>query len=588
MEITPKDLTIGQLFANYNEQFLIPAYQRRYAWKYNQYAALFDDIDNLGTNEKHLFGTVLFNSGFFKGGLNTPEIVDGQQRITTLSLLFLAIKSRYLELKNKKKAEEVDKYLISKDYDEKIQNKLILGDLDNPDYAKILKAVEIDKILNQNLKDAYEYFLEFLRDYFPLKELNLFFFKLSNNCVVIRLDISDAKNVYKLFEIINNRGLRLSATDIIKNFILGHASQLGERSLSDIKRLWADIIVSLDNINTDNFLRQYLASILRRKVTAGSLISEFKDHYKKNVKKSEMISEFSIEDEYSEDDDENENNSDKQNTKKIKKINITTFLRNIKRASIIYSNLLNKAFPDNNINRALNDLDRIQSFPTNIFMLELFSRELNKQQYYKALNQLKSFMIRRNICEYRTGELDAIFARLCKVSDTNLNQNIKKELIEDFPRDEEFINYFQKHQFKGKNKERAKYVLEQIEYYLTDNKNEYVINTSDEVHLEHIMPQNISTNKSKNLFGNWEQYLGSDHKSKHKRYVWRIGNLTLLSDELNLGASNNPFTKKKIFYKKSSLQINAKIIANNRQFRFNNQEKRGYELAKIAVKIWQL
>ena len=131
-------------------------------------------------------------------------------------------------------------------------------------------------------------------------------------------------------------------------------------------------------------------------------------------------------------------------------------------------------------------------------------------------------MIRRNICESRTGELDTIFARLCKIPDIDINKNIKFELSEDFPNDEEFTNYFLKHQFKGKNKDRAKYVLEQIEYYLTDNKNEYIINTSDEVHLEHIMPQKISTIKSKKIYGNWEDYLGIDCKSKHKRYVCEL------------------------------------------------------------------
>ena len=71
-------------------------------------------------------------------------------------MLLLAIKNRYIELKNKKKAEEVEKFLISKDYDERIRNKLVLGDIDNPDYEKILRANEIDRIINDNLKNAYE------------------------------------------------------------------------------------------------------------------------------------------------------------------------------------------------------------------------------------------------------------------------------------------------------------------------------------------------------------------------------------------------------------------------------------------------
>lgn len=591
MEITPKDLTIGQLFANYNEQFSVPAYQRRYAWKDHQYGALFDDIHILDMQDKHLFGTILFNTGFFKGGLNIPEIVDGQQRITTLSLLLLAVKNRYLELKDEKKAEEVEKYLISKDYDEKVRSKLILGDLDNDDYNKIMQDIDNDTIVNHNLLGAYENFLEWLREFESKKELTQFYFKLTNNCIVIRIDINDAKNVYKLFEIINNRGLKLSATDIIKNFILGHASQLGPKTLTETKRLWADIIVNLDGINTDNFLRQFLASVLTTKVSKGLLVQSFKNYYKKRVKDTDMISDYAIEDEYvDEDEEDSENGTADQNDNKIKiiKISISNFLKEIKTASKIYSQIISKSFSDGAINASLYDLTRIQSLPANIFLLSLFSRNLDQKIKRKVLEQIISFMLRRNICEARTGELDSIFARLSKIDDKNILKRIKDFLHEHMPTDEEFSSFFQKHQFKGKKKERAKYVLEQIEYHLTKNKNEYIINSSEEVHLEHIMPQNITSKKSKKIYGDWETYLGNKNKGKHRRYLWRIGNLTLLSDELNIGASNNPFLRKKSFYKQSALALNKEIIKNYSQFKISNQEKRGKELAEIALEIWNL
>jgi len=590
MEITPKDLTIGQLFANYNEQFCVPAYQRRYAWKDRQYEALFDDIDLLDMQDKHLFGTILFNTGFFKGGLNIPEIVDGQQRIITLSLLLLAIKNRYIELKDKKKAEEVEKYLISKDYDEKVRNKLVLGDLDNADYNQIMLDVD-NTIVNQNLLGAYKDLLEWLREFETKKELNQFYFKLTNNCIVIRLDINDAKNVYKLFEIINNRGLKLSATDIIKNFILGHASQVGDKTLDKTKRLWADIIINLDGINTDNFLRQYLASVLTAKVSKGLLVQSFKDYYKKRVKDTDMISGYGIEDEYGEEDEEDiENSADEQiNVKSIiRKVSISSFLKEIKAASNIYSKIISKNFSDKAINNSLYDLERIQSLPANIFFLSLFSHNFDINIQRKALEQIKTFMMRRNICEARTGELDSIFARLAKIEGKDILRKTKKMLEYHLPSNEEFSSSFQKHQFKGKNKERAKYVLEQIEYHLTKNKNEYVINCSEEVHLEHIMPQNIVSKKSKKIFGDWENYIGVKNKGKHLKYLWRIGNLTLLSDELNIGASNNPFFRKKSFYKQSSLALNKEIVKNYSQFKISNQEKRGKELAEIALKIWKL
>lgn len=392
-----------------------------------------------------------------------------------------------------------------------------------------------------------------------------------------------------MFEIINNRGLRLSSTDVIKNFILGHASHFGEDTLNEVKRLWADIIINLDKINTDDFLRQFLSSILRKKISESFLISEFKNYYKKRVKSSQGISDFSIENEYPEEDEDSYNSNEDENPQiKNRKIKITTFLKKIKATSKIYSKIINKSFDHQAINKSLFDLERIQSFPSNIFLLDLFSRKLELKNYYRVLEQIKAFMIRRNICEYRTGELDSIFANLCNVIDEHIEKNVSDYLKYYLPTDEEFQNYFQKHQFKGKNKARAKYVLEQIEYYLTGNKNEYVINSSEEVHLEHIMPQKITTNKSKEIYGDWENYLNVGDDYKHKQYVWRIGNLTLLSDELNLGASNNPFIRKKNFYKQSSLQLNKEIVQSYRQFKFKDQERRSRYFANLAVKIWKL
>jgi uncharacterized protein with ParB-like and HNH nuclease domain len=227
MNITPNKLTIGQLFANQNEQFIIPAYQRRYAWKEVQVRAMFDDINLLQENDNHLFGMLVFHTKPFVGGLNQPELVDGQQRITTLSILLMAIRKRFLELDKVEKAHEITKMLTSKGYDDIERNKVILGDLDNSDYSYLIKEKNLDQIKNHNLKNAYMSFYGWVSKH-NLEQLNKFFYKLINVAVVIRLDIGLAKDAYKLFETINNRGLKLSGTDLIKNFLFGHASQLGD------------------------------------------------------------------------------------------------------------------------------------------------------------------------------------------------------------------------------------------------------------------------------------------------------------------------------------------------------------------------
>jgi hypothetical protein len=135
--------------------------------------------------------------------------------------------------------------------------------------------------------------------------------------------------------------------------------------------------------------------------------------------------------------------------------------------------------------------------------------------------------------------------------------------------------------------DRARYVLEQIEYHLIKDKGEYKLSSAKDVHLEHIIPQVINTKKAKKEFGDWVTYLGPGAIIKHKKYVSRIGNLTLLAGELNIKASNNPFNNKKENYKKSNLKLNDSLANHYRQFKFQQVDDRSRELTEIALKIWK-
>ena len=194
-------------------------------------------------------------------------------------------------------------------------------------------------------------------------------------------------------------------------------------------------------------------------------------------------------------------------------------------------------------------------------------------------------MLRRHICEYRTGELDDIFPKLTEVTGKEIVGQIKKALLKHFPKSEEFEAKFAGHNFKG-NEARAKYVLEQFEYDLISSQDEYVINSGNEVHLEHIIPQTIETKKSLKEYGDWVGYLGKDALEKHEQYVNRVGNYTLLAQKLNIKASNNPFRAKKKEYKKSNINLTKEIAQKYSRFKFKQVEQRSKDFAKAATRIW--
>jgi uncharacterized protein with ParB-like and HNH nuclease domain len=110
---------------------LVPSYQRRYAWGYNQIKALYDDIRMLKEGDGHLFGMIILHSDLHLGGLNKPELVDGQQRLTTLAILLKVIQQCFKNMGNKDKEDQIKKMLVCSGYDDKELPKLELGELDN-------------------------------------------------------------------------------------------------------------------------------------------------------------------------------------------------------------------------------------------------------------------------------------------------------------------------------------------------------------------------------------------------------------------------------------------------------------------------
>jgi hypothetical protein len=196
-------------------------------------------------------------------------------------------------------------------------------------------------------------------------------------------------------------------------------------------------------------------------------------------------------------------------------------------------------------------------------------------------------MLRRHICEYRTAELDDIFSKITDISDADILSELKNRLIKFFPRNDEFEERLSTHSFKG-NEDRAKYILEKFEYNMIGDQGEYILNSGNEVHLEHIIPQTIDTKKACKEYGDWVRYLGREALVKHEQYVDRIGNYTLLGQKLNIKASNNPFRAKKKEYKKSNIRLTQDLVANYSRFKFKQVEGRSLDFSKSAVKIWCL
>lgn len=614
MKITPTTHTIGQFFHNSTEQFFIPAYQRRYAWRDSQLDALFNDIYQLKDGDTHLLGTLVLLADTHNSSINRLEVVDGQQRITTLCLLLKILRDNLVEKKeHADKVTEVNKYLSCEVSDKK-ERKLILGDLDAEDYEKIMDNKIGVELENERLKGALDFFGE--RVGLLGKDAPSFYRKLTNQVELIRLDIGQARDAYKLFETINNRGLKLSAADIIKNFLLGHASLLGDDMLKEVKGEWRQLVLELDKLDysdMDRFFRQYLMGKIRLKVSKSMLVEEFKNYYYLNVQEAQQLSDYkarvgligkkggrrrqgtSEAEEYDENGTEDIAKFDLEAYQQ-RKLGIKLFASELKEYGTIYKSLIRAEHENPKVARRLTALKKIEALPAYTFLVNLMWRGVEDKELIKVLDLIECFLLRRQVCEYRTSELDDIFPHLCVLSQKDIKDivdKVKKELLDNLPGDEEFLEKFPYSNYRGAE-ERAKYILSRIELRLQGDSEEMDIRGGREVQLEHIIPQTISGKKAKEEEGgDWRKYLGGERIGKdkvrelHRKYLNRIGNLTILAEKPNIKASNNPFRAKVSEYKKSAFRLNKDLVDNYRKFKFHEVDNRSEWLAEYAVKIWR-
>lgn len=589
MKITPTSLTINQLFGSTNEQYVVPAYQRRYSWHEKQVHELIDDIEALDGNDTHLLGSVVCLTGHHKAGLNELELVDGQQRITTLSIVLECLRERLEAEDAAEEASEVRQLLTARALGGTSGKKVALDSIDANEFSDLVQNAGSGEFKNKNLARAFEIVRERAAEV-SLTDIRAFLYKLRNQALVIRLDVGHAKDAFKLFETINNRGLKLSPTDIIKNFLLGNAARFGASALDLARRNWTEVLGHLDGTNSDGFFRYYLMSVLQTRMAMSEVVAEFKKYFMKSVSEAEALpghADYKDSDDFDDDDagGDEEHADTAEQAVPDKRVSFQEFITHLNLCAKVYGELQLAKTGDARFDRHLRNLRMIKAIQTYGFLMHLRSGGCADKDFLEILRITESFILRRHVCRERTNETEALFARLCG-ADASSPVKVTKEAYRALcPPDEKVRQEFSQAHFAANLIDRARYCLERIELSKHGKHNELNVLGSDDVHVEHIMPQKIKTKSMKKEFGDWVSYLGPNAEAMHPRYVDRIGNMTLFAGPLNIGASNNPFARKKTAYKESAIQITKELTWKS-NFRFKDIEKRSRALADAAVEIW--
>ena len=251
--------------------------------------------------------------------------------------------------------------------------------------------------------------------------------------MIIRLDVSEAKDAFKLFETINNRGLRLSATDIIKNFILGNAARFGAGSLDLARDKWARLLADLDGIALDTFFRQYMMAHLRRRVTKSEVVEEFQKSFMREVQEADALPERShYSDRDAEDDGDDEiedvvesgddidtasgDDEDDETSPISVRVPFTEFLDGLVTRAGIYRQLVLAKTGIPALDRRLRNLRLIRAQPSYGFLMSLRAGGCTDKKFEEVLRLTEAFLLRRHTTRERTNENETVFAQLCGAS----------------------------------------------------------------------------------------------------------------------------------------------------------------------------
>ena len=543
-------------------QFVIPVYQRNYDWTTGQCKQLLDDILEVGTSKKmnaHFIGSIVYvhDDVYTASRIKELTVIDGQQRLTTLTLVYLVLHRLAKDLHNEGLVNEISEtYLINKFSPE--EEKLKLRPTDNNDRALkyLLRSDETEEYSDfSKLIDNFNYFKGRITEenyQTVLKGLSKLMF------VEVSLD-REKDDPQRIFESLNSTGLELAQADLIRNYIL---MGLTRRDQNKIYQNYWEVIEKLAKDETLNvsrvsdFIRDYLTLENKNIPNKGKVYLEFKAKYPTTTL------------------EELEQN-----------------LAGIKSLVKHYNKLINpKNETDKDIRLQLEYINRLEINVAYPFIMKVYDDYSNsiidKQTFIKVLDLVQSFTWRRFILGLGTNALNKIFMSLYdKVEHTNYLFSIQKSLlqrtgVQRFPKNAEVIDALKvKDVYNIKSKNRT-YLLERLENF--ENREPVIIDGNQDITIEHIFPQNPDPK--------WKIELGIDEFNFIKEnYINTIGNLTLSGNNGKL--SNKSFIDKRDLegagYKDSRLWLN-KYLTILEKWDKAEIERRFDLIAERVLKIWEI
>ena len=552
-----------KFFDGSDKRFIIPLYQRNYDWKEENCEQLFQDLLKLHHSERksHFFGSIVSN---IQSGTEDRLIIDGQQRITTVSLMLIAMVNAYkagdIQATDNKLVDKIFKRYLVDEYQEderKVKLKPIKKDMDA--FDSLLYKPTDQYIKGSNVTRNYEFFYDKItKSGLTMDEL----FETIKKLEVINIKLDEDDDPQLIFESLNSTGLDLSEADKIRNYLLMSHSPAEQDDL--YTRYWNPIEEST-KYDPSSFVRDYLTMKQGKIGRIDKIYFIFKEYAENEiVSKAELLEEMH-------------------------------------HYAKIYAQIDNANMGMDKIDRKLNQVRTLDSTVAYPFYMAFFDyaekNNLSDEEKYRVLDIIESYWARRIICNLPSNALNKVFATLHRDVVNNLSKAIegtnptytdaliylllKKGRSSVFPKDDEVKEDFATRQVYKMPTNLRMFILERLENRDSKECHDVVKQLTEKaVSIEHIMPQTLSDK--------WKKALGEEWERIHQQYLHTMANLTLTG--YNSQYSNLTFIEKRDMEKgfnDSAFRLN-NYVKSCSQWTEAEMKQRQHDLLEVFMRLWPM
>lgn len=552
-----------KFFDGSDKRFIIPLYQRNYDWKEENCEQLFQDLLKMHHSERksHFFGSIVSN---IQSGTEDRFIIDGQQRITTVSLMLIAMVNAYkagdIQATDSKLVDKIFKRYLVDEYQEderKVKLKPIKKDMDA--FDSLLYKPKEQYVKGSNVTRNYEFFYDkIMKSGLTMDEL----FETIKKLEVINIKLDEDDDPQLIFESLNSTGLDLSEADKIRNYLL---MSLAPAEQDDLYTRYWNPIEESTKYDPSSFVRDYLTMKKGKIGRIDKIYFIFKEYAEnEGISRAELLEEMH-------------------------------------HYAKIYSQIDNANMSIDKLNRKLNQVRTLDSTVAYPFYMAFFDyaekNDLSDEEKYRVLDIIEAYWARRIICNLPSNALNKVFATLHRDVLNNMNKAVegtsptytdvliylllKKGRSSVFPKDDEVKEDFATRQVYKMPANLRMFILERMENRDSKECHDVVKQLTEKtISIEHIMPQTLSDK--------WKDALGEEWERIHQQYLHTMANLTLTG--YNSQYSNLAFIEKRDMEKgfnDSAFRLNNYVKSCN-QWTEAEMKQRQHDLLEVFMRLWPM